>query len=319
MLDADGDPVQGAMVSALMKTWMQGKLRYMPRGGQSTNDLGEFRMANLQPGAYYVFAAPQGRGITGGPDVEDETAKTKPKPVRTFYPDALDLQGAQAVQVSAGQEQSGLYIHLRSEKVHKVSGKVTGLVVSDGPSQPMERTFISREHANDTQEMEMPFNGMSAVVTKDGSLTVQNATPGSYNLHVRRFGGKGMGDYGSMRVDVGDQDVVNVTVPITQPFSISGRVVLEAGDQSSDITQFRLALMQEGAQIFGDLTTMPTKEGSFNFQEVPAGKYRLRAMGFPNGWYLKIGPVWGSGSEQDRRGYEGQRGQHGGCIQQAQR
>src|SRR5581483_4774316 len=81
VVDEAGDPVPGVMVQVLRRAWQRGKLRYMPRGVASTNDLGEFRSANLSPGTYYVCA----NKMNMGAPAEAPSASGKPdlRPVRT--------------------------------------------------------------------------------------------------------------------------------------------------------------------------------------------------------------------------------------------
>ena len=69
VVDGDGDPVTSGMVQVIRQNWMRGKLRYMPQGGGSINDLGEYRIANLSPGKYYISVQqhPMGQGEWGKP------------------------------------------------------------------------------------------------------------------------------------------------------------------------------------------------------------------------------------------------------------
>lgn len=54
VVDDDGDPVAGAMVQALRQVWTRGKPRYMPLGNANSDDQGQFRIFNLQPGKYFL-------------------------------------------------------------------------------------------------------------------------------------------------------------------------------------------------------------------------------------------------------------------------
>jgi len=55
VVDARGDPMEFAQVQVL-RVPAQGRGTPMPRGGAGTNDLGEFRVAKLEPGSYVLLA-----------------------------------------------------------------------------------------------------------------------------------------------------------------------------------------------------------------------------------------------------------------------
>src|SRR6185503_1926865 len=58
--DQDGDPVENAQVQVMRYTYPRGGRQLSTVGTGSTNDLGEYRVAGLAPGRYYVSAT--GRG-----------------------------------------------------------------------------------------------------------------------------------------------------------------------------------------------------------------------------------------------------------------
>ena len=65
-LDAHGDPLEFAQVQAL-RLPKSGRGTAQQRNGTNTNDLGEFRLARLEPGKYLVFVMPQRRQMFFGP------------------------------------------------------------------------------------------------------------------------------------------------------------------------------------------------------------------------------------------------------------
>ena len=66
VLDASGEPLADARIMAMHRFNAGGPGGSVPRlmpaagGMQQTNDLGEFRVASLAPGEYYIAAMPQG-------------------------------------------------------------------------------------------------------------------------------------------------------------------------------------------------------------------------------------------------------------------
>src|SRR5438874_4563171 len=56
VLDDQGDPIMGAQVSVLTSRVVDGRARFQPAGQGMTNDLGEYRIANLPRGRYILCA-----------------------------------------------------------------------------------------------------------------------------------------------------------------------------------------------------------------------------------------------------------------------
>jgi hypothetical protein len=66
IVDADGDPMAGVGVTATIAgTQSPMARRYSPGASGTTNDLGEYRIADLRPGKYVVTAQPSERGQRG--------------------------------------------------------------------------------------------------------------------------------------------------------------------------------------------------------------------------------------------------------------
>ncbi len=72
VLDADGEPAQGAQVQAMMAAYPRGTRQLVSISAANTNLKGEYHLPGLQPGKYYVLlqnAAPprgrnRGRGVS---------------------------------------------------------------------------------------------------------------------------------------------------------------------------------------------------------------------------------------------------------------
>ena len=56
--DEDGDPMPNAQVTVLRQTYVSGRSRWEQAGAERTNDLGEYRVAGLAAGNYYVSVSP---------------------------------------------------------------------------------------------------------------------------------------------------------------------------------------------------------------------------------------------------------------------
>jgi len=281
VLDGNGDPVSGGMVQVLAPMWMRGKLRYNPRGGGPINDLGEYRIANLSPGKYYLFAQsfnnmPDGAVVTGKPDV---------RPIRTYYPSSMAFSGASPVEVTAGQDTSGIDIRLQSVQTYHVRGHVSGL-----PSNinAHERTTLSLTPRDD--EM-IVFGGGQTSMHPDGSFDLAGVAPGAYYLNMFAMAGQ-IRSMARQAVDVGAGDVDGVVLALIPPGSLRGVARLEGtpttGGPQLSAANLHLTLMP--AEMVGMMGPPPSakfsSDGTFMIENVTPGKFYVQANA-PPGTYLK--------------------------------
>jgi hypothetical protein len=281
VVDADGDPVSGGVVQVLTPTWTRGKLRYYPRGGGGQiNDLGEYRIANLSPGKYYLFAQiqnnmPDGNIVTSKPDV---------RPVRTYYPSSIAFSGATPIDVTAGQDVSGIEIRLQSVQTYHIRGHVSGLTSDKG----QERTMINLTPRDD--EM-VTFGGGRSNLRPDGSFDLAGVAPGAYYLSMFNMSGQ-IRTVARQAVDVGAGDVDGVVLTITPPGSIRGVARLEgtppAGGPQISASNLHLTLMPtEMVFTFGPPASAKfSADGTFSIENVSPGKFYVQTSA-PPGTYLK--------------------------------
>lgn len=134
-----------------------------------TNDLGEFRLAGVAPGEFYVIAGPRPASFvasSGGVGT-----------LSTYYPGTTDRARAVPITVSAGQTTPGIDIVVQSGALFTVSGTVvddTGAVLSDV-----------------TLSLAPQAGGAGSIgvtrVNADGSFTITGIQPGSYRLMSMRM------------------------------------------------------------------------------------------------------------------------------------
>jgi ribosomal protein L21E len=113
--DQDGEPAQNVEVTAYKFRYFGGRKTLQEVGNKvQVDDEGWFRLARLDPGRYYVSAAPS----------RSMAARTAAD-VKTLYPSASDLLGAVPLEVTPGARLAGIDIRLRREPVYSIKGKVT--------------------------------------------------------------------------------------------------------------------------------------------------------------------------------------------------
>ncbi|MBC7927441.1 MAG: carboxypeptidase regulatory-like domain-containing protein, partial [Bryobacteraceae bacterium] len=175
VVDEDGEPVANAMVS-VMRNQPFGRQPQM-LGGNGTNDLGDFRIANLTPGKYLIRAQKGSFGPAVAATVSAEDGKDKPRLdyVPTFYPNATDVTSAAAITLISGQQLSGLDIQLKKGRVYSVSGRLNRVA-------PGTRVQITAQPKTNGRTGAYFGFGGGVTVRQVGSFALPSVQPGLYSL-----------------------------------------------------------------------------------------------------------------------------------------
>lgn len=325
--DEDGDPITGGMIQVIRQTWMRGKLRYMPMNGGQINDLGEYRIANLSPGKYYLSVQQFPKSYAGMQELPLAPGKPDIRPVRTYYPGTTALSAATPIEVKAGQDMTGVDIRMQSAQTYHIRGKVVGNI----PEGSTEHASIN---VSQRDEQSFAFFGGASNIKPDGSFDMAGIAPGSYTLNYFIMLGR-VRSAGHQDVDVGAGDVNGVVLAIQTPGSMRGVVKLEGTPQANsspvDTSNIHISLSpSDFARMMGPPpNAKPAKDGSFTLDNVSPGKYFVQANA-PKGTYLKSVRYGASeilGKELDLSGGAGGEielvyrygpGEVDGTIQQAQ-
>lgn len=136
----DDQPLEGFQVHVMAKQNVDGRLVWMDQPGQArTDDQGEFRIAGLQSGSYYV-AVDQSAETTlsqrGVPNAREQIF------AKVYYPGVSDLSAATPIDLSAGRE-AEVNFSLSAEPMYRVSGSVTG------PASAIAGLTFARKAGND--------------------------------------------------------------------------------------------------------------------------------------------------------------------------
>ncbi len=112
--DEDGFPMERARVEALPYDIANGQRKLRPAMARGTsNDLGEYRIAGLPAGSYYIRATPS--------DIRKWDKRYGPQ----YYPaGSTDALEGSAIQVAAGQEQSGVAFTMKKHEGVSVAGRI---------------------------------------------------------------------------------------------------------------------------------------------------------------------------------------------------
>ncbi len=129
--DPDGEPLSGAFIKLTRQHFDAPGHRTIELvvDDANTNDLGEYRIADLRPGKYYIDAAPKNDGNAYGfATPENHSVKSSGPPTAqlpTMYPQVTDPAAARTVEVGSGSRLTGIDISLVRGRVFKVTGRVS--------------------------------------------------------------------------------------------------------------------------------------------------------------------------------------------------
>ena len=270
--DDDDEPVNGAFVNLLMRVWIRGQFRNVAVRSARSNDLGEFRVADVSPGTYYIFVQPR-----AGNPTSDSSSRAL---LRTFSPGVIRLADATPIVVQAGDERSGVNIRMLVGQTHHVKGRLFGLNPTDRGGvtllpQGEEQLFIGAGSGN---------------VKPDGTFDFPGIGPGIYTLSYIQVSGEAAKG-GRRSVEVGDQDLNDVALAITRPGTIRGHISIEGKppekSEPANFQSLHVALTASDVLVGPTSTAAILSNGSFIIQNIiTPGRYLVRADA-PPGTYLK--------------------------------
>ena len=116
VLDEFGEPLTGARVQPMRYRYVGGQRRLTPIAiGDTTDDIGQFRLHGLSPGEYFV-SAQMSAGLMFGQSDDRVGYGT------TYFPGTAVQTEAQRVRVAVGQETAQINITMATSRIATISG-----------------------------------------------------------------------------------------------------------------------------------------------------------------------------------------------------
>ena len=275
VLDDRGEPLGGARVQALRATFGPRGRQMLPTGpGDTTDDLGGFRIYGLAPGAYVVSASWVEFGMFApGTRSQDDGQGFAP----TYFPGAPSAADAERVTVRVGQEVNGIVFGLISTRLARVRGRVVGQTASSNRGLVLAR-----------QEGGVQFSGIvrPAQIGDNGAFEFAGLAPGRYALQLQN---RDQDDMVAMTsVIVAGVDLDGITLAPQPPGVLSGRIEFE-GAVPTDLraSQVRVFLnpLDPMSTIMG-ASRPPETASDFTFQARGVFGPSLVRVDVPGLWYL---------------------------------
>ncbi len=259
----DGTPASAIRIAAVPIEEAEGDAGTPVMMGISLTDAeGRYRIENIPPGRYFIVA-----GLISFP---------------SYYPNATSIKTATPVTVGEGATLAG---------VDFIMARSAGLTISGRLGIPSTMQFRGATvMLNSQNPVGAPSINVSVQAGPNGKFEFPRLSPGSYRLSSTLLGAT------SATVTLDDTDALDVVLPVIDcnaGAKVSGRLVGSAAAAIRTISLSRnSAACSASASIDSD--------GSFVFDHVPEGTYRVQLTPAPFGWSaenLTVGTSDSSGIE----------------------
>lgn len=290
VVDDSGEPMVGVNVSVLHKPTEEEREEEGPRGKKlemtsvsavPTDDRGEYRIFGLKPGDYYVKAVETSEGPffwaqnqSGSNEVVLHELGSQFAPI--FYPGVLQMDQAQAVTLSAGEEAQA-DLAMRRIKLVEVAGKVIG---PDG--SPGVRSYVQLSQVGISD-----WSGeLGGGTDSKGEFSIKGVPPGSYFVSASM---REKDKYYNTRqkVEVVDAKIDSIVLVLGSGATIHGRLAAASGAPvpTGRVRVHLSSTADEGSSGFAYAEV--NKDGSFELDSVSDGSYALGTAGLEQGWFVK--------------------------------
>lgn len=284
--DERGEPVVGAAVRGFSSILVAGHSQFIGSDPVTTDDRGEYRLANLMPGKYAVSVlsvqstvldttpeAPQKRAIgeltrgtgtnPGLPAVDvDGTHRlaisnfaTPPPPSSTaprayateFYPGGPSLSNARLIDIEYGTSRRSVDFQLQPVPAVKVSGRLEG--AGDAAS------MLLRLMPAGSEQLGAGSEAATTIVERDGSFTFLNVPAGEYTLLAQTTFGEPTRGAGEIQLP----DAPGFSAGVGQSLSSYGQQGMTFSSRSGKVGMWGRASVAVGASnVSGLVVSMHT-------------------------------------------------------------
>lgn len=291
--DEDGDPLAGAEVSALRQTFETGHKHWEQIASERTNDLGEYRIANLPAGSVFVSVNPppdfknliESAGVVGEGKSSGTGDKAQATAYQTtYYPGTPDRSQAMPIELHAGDEFPANFSLTPGPSL-----SIRGQVVNLPPRTSATIMLQSRDFRLVTSGTEMQ---------KDGSFVIRDVSPGRYQV-LASVEGSAVPMMARQDLEVGSSNVDGLRLSPQPGATVTGRLRLENSGKRFDADQVYLVLQPVDGQedevaipgaSFSNLAHVAAG-GEFVWTDVPPGDYYVQIVGNGSGanedWFVK--------------------------------
>lgn len=266
-IDETGESVAQLWVVAARQSFRNGRRELVSAARTVTNDIGQFRLAALGPGEYYLVF--RQRDVRMGPFADEPIAFGT-----TFYSGATSIDMAQAIRVRLGERVANILVPVVSAPTATVGGRVV-----DESGRPVPMTQVSVTDGADV----VPNHGLigGGRSDADGRFTIKGLPPGGYTLVARQADARG-----ELDVHVTGANILDLTMTLGRGARVRGRMVSASGRPLPPLAALQPRAVAAGGRGLGGAPPRIQADGSFEWVGL-LGAQLLRTAPLPSGWWLK--------------------------------
>ena len=271
IVNEEGLPVRGCGMSAAQFVYEQNRRTLRSHGSASSDDKGEYRIGNLAPGRYYVFAHCR----TALPAAHPLLARGDPRiPHETYLPQlyggGVDPAAATRLTVVAGSSLDSIDFQLTRVPAYTLRGSVEG-GDPDARGGPVNVMLMP---VNRTMRSLMQMNAMADAASR--TFQIQAVIPGSYLLTA--FSNRGEHMFAAERpMEIGPAPPDPVQISLRSGVDLKGSVQFDSVDHPP-LENGRISLASMDSPYFmRQLQAQVDKDGAFTLTGVMPGRWRLMA------------------------------------------
>ncbi|MFZ5929421.1 MAG: carboxypeptidase-like regulatory domain-containing protein [Acidobacteriota bacterium] len=288
VLDEARRPLVGVRISVLGYGYRHGRPMWWTQATARTNDLGEYRIAGLAPGKWYLVARLPMLNLQSPTTPRRTDEPVKGRPLVVFYPNADQPDGAEALYLTPGEERVVQDIIVPSVDTVCVSADL-----SVDASAAVHVSLIAQSPGWQT---------MVGYGQVKGAHTVAfcRVPRGAYYLQLTASGdGGATTGFAKTAVEVGRKDVNLGSLACDPPLTVPGKILVIEESQSDRLAKDRLFVGMEpfdrAAIYVGENAGAPVREnGDFVLPRLLNDLYwRVAVMGLPRGYYVKSAQMGG--------------------------
>jgi len=162
VMDTNGSPIPNVRLGANIKIYRQGRVDVWMQASAQTNAQGEYRIANLPSGRYFLQAIRN-----------DDANKPGRQFEAAFYPAAARIDDAESLRVAVGEEKRSIDFWLSDAAIHSVSGRIAFL--DSGQPVPNMAIQVYPDYLG-------PATRASVDAQPDGTFRLDRLTAGRYRM-----------------------------------------------------------------------------------------------------------------------------------------
>jgi hypothetical protein len=255
--DGAAEPLQSVLIQLLSIRIAEGRRHVRVAFTAVTDDRGEYRLARIPPGRYYLRAA----GWAAAPSDRDPRESFAP----AYYGGAPTLASASLVTIEPGHDiQADLDVSLRP--AYPIQGEIAGF----SPLLPAQVELLGADRE--------PSAAPVALDAATGKFRIDGVTVGSYILRATQGDGAAR-RRGELPLQV-DAALNGIALPLYGGVALRGNVRMAAdfdrAESSSPACAIKISAMDAWSPDEPALEASTESSGEFELQNVPPGRYRLR-------------------------------------------